>query len=185
MGIAQTGRHRGQTFPVEPPLTASRVALAAGDPAQTTVYFRNGTFVPAGRRDEQAAIDFATARLAAPRDLRDFRATPTDGGGRLVAFDDVTVWLSPDEIKHSGTIDLGRQAAAKISPNRPATTGGPTSHGRAPTSPERSAAHPSASCANTSSTRTAPLETGEHLIAREAIRPPLSRSAGGSASPPP
>ncbi|TDC69616.1 hypothetical protein E1200_07950 [Actinomadura sp. GC306] len=105
----------GRTIPLEPPLTVSPVVLAAGDPAQTTVYFRNGTFVPAGQRDDRAAIAFATERLAAPRDLRDFRATSADGGGRLVAFDDVTVWLSPDEIKHSGTIDLGRQAAAKIS----------------------------------------------------------------------
>lgn len=110
------GRVRGkQRRQVDPPLTASPGALAAGDPAQTTVYFRNGTLVPAGRRDPQAAIAFATDRLAAPRDLRDFRATAAADGGWLVAFADVTVHLSPDEIKHSDMIDLGRHAAAKLS----------------------------------------------------------------------
>ncbi|MFF5260019.1 hypothetical protein ACFY4C_13805 [Actinomadura viridis] len=109
----QRGRDK-QWRPADPPSTASPVALAAGDPAQTTVYFRNGTFVPAGHRDPQEAIAFATDRLATPRDLRDFRANAADGGW-LVSFADVTVHLSPDEVKHSDIIDLGRHAAAKIS----------------------------------------------------------------------
>ncbi|MFI0353333.1 hypothetical protein [Actinomadura sp. 9N407] len=101
--------------PADPPPTASPTALAAGDPAQTTVHFRNGTFVPAGRRDPQTAIAFAIERLSAPRELRAFRITDTADGGHLVAFADLTVHLSPDEIKHSGVADLGRHAAAKLS----------------------------------------------------------------------
>ncbi|TDC03239.1 hypothetical protein [Actinomadura bangladeshensis] len=100
--------------PPDPPARAARAALAAGDRTQTTVYFRNGTFVPAGTREPDPAAAFAAERLKAPRDPADFRTGPADDGGKLVAFPDLTVYLSPAEIKHAGAADLGRQALAKI-----------------------------------------------------------------------
>ena len=100
--------------PPEPPARATRAALAAGDRAQTTVYFRNGTFVPAGTREPDPAAAFASERLAASRDPGDFRIVPAKDGGRLVTFPDLTVYLAPTEIKHTGPADLGRQALAKI-----------------------------------------------------------------------
>lgn len=100
--------------PPDPPARATRAALTAGDRAQTTVYFRNGTFVPAGTREPDPAAAFATERLAAPRDPDDFRTAPADDGGQLVTFPDLTVYLAPAEIKHTGPADLGRQALAKI-----------------------------------------------------------------------
>ena len=101
--------------PPEPPATVSEAALAAGDRTQTTVYFRNGTFVPAGTREADSAANFAKERLAARRDPRDFRTAPAGDGGWLVTFPDLTVYLTQDETKHSGTADLGRHAFAKIS----------------------------------------------------------------------
>ncbi len=101
--------------PPEPPATVSEAALAAGDRTQTTVYFRNGTFVPAGTREADSATDFAKERLAAPRDPRDFRTATAGDGGWLVTFPDLTVYLTQEETKHSGTADLGRHALAKIS----------------------------------------------------------------------
>lgn len=100
--------------PPDPPARAARAALAAGDQAQTTVYFRNGTFVPAGTREPDPAAAFAEERLATPRDPDDFRTAPADDGGKLVIFPDLTVYLAPGEVKHAGTADLGRQALAKI-----------------------------------------------------------------------
>ncbi|WP_141576445.1 hypothetical protein [Actinomadura sp. WMMA1423] len=101
--------------PPEPPAVVSEAALAAGDRAQTTVYFRNGTFVPAGTREPDSAAAFAKERLAAPRDPRDFRAAPAgDGGGWLITFPDLTAYLDQEETKHTGTADLGRHALAKI-----------------------------------------------------------------------
>ncbi|MEU8346988.1 hypothetical protein AB0C74_35270 [Spirillospora sp. NPDC048832] len=100
--------------PSDPPARAPSAAIAAGDPTQTTVYFRNGTFVPAGTREPDEAVAFAGERLAAPRDPHDFRTGPASDGGRLVLFPDLTVYLAPGEIKHTETADLGRQALAKI-----------------------------------------------------------------------
>ncbi|MEU5996074.1 hypothetical protein ABZ806_44470 [Spirillospora sp. NPDC047418] len=100
--------------PPDPPARAARAALAAGDRAQTTVYFRNGTFVPAGTREPDAAAAFAAERLRAPRDPDDFRTVSEDDGGQLVTFPDLTVYLAPAEIKHARPADLGRQALAKI-----------------------------------------------------------------------
>jgi hypothetical protein len=100
--------------PPDPPARATRAALAAGDRSQTTVYFRNGTFVPAGTRGPDPAAAFAIERLTAPRDPDDFRIALADDGGRLVTFPDLTVYLAPAEIKHAGPPDLGRQALAKI-----------------------------------------------------------------------
>lgn len=105
---------RAMVRPSDPTPVTSAAALAAGDRAQATVYFRNGTFVPAGRRDPQAAKEFATERLTAPRGPADFRTAPADDGGHLVTFPDLTVYLSPDEAKHAGVRDLGRHAIAKI-----------------------------------------------------------------------
>lgn len=100
--------------PPDPPARAARAALAAGDRTQTTVYFRNGAFVPAGTREPDPAAAFAAERLRAPRDPADFRTGLAADGGQLVTFPDLTVYLSPAEIKHAGTADLGRQALAKI-----------------------------------------------------------------------
>lgn len=110
----ESARHRLIPRPPEPPARATRAALAADDRAQTTVYFRNGTFVPAGTREPDPAAAFAGERLAAPRDPGDFRIVPADDGGRLVTFPDLTVYLAPAEIKHTGPADLGRQALAKV-----------------------------------------------------------------------
>lgn len=100
--------------PADPPAAVSPAAMAAGDRAQTAVYFRNGTFVPAGRRDRRAATAFAVERLAAPRDTRGIRIAVAADGGRLVTFPDLAVYLAPDEIKHFGAPGLGRHALAKI-----------------------------------------------------------------------
>ncbi|GAA1824691.1 hypothetical protein [Actinomadura chokoriensis] len=110
----QSSRRLLTRRPPDRPARAARAALAAGDRAQTTVYFRNGTFVPAGTREPDPAAAFATERLRAPRDPADFRTVPADDDGRLVTFPDLTVYLSPDEIKHDSPADLGRQALAKI-----------------------------------------------------------------------
>ncbi|QKW35759.1 hypothetical protein HUT06_18380 [Actinomadura sp. NAK00032] len=110
----QSARRTLTRRPPDPPARAAPAALAAGDRAQTTVYFRNGTFAPAGTREPDPAAVFARERLTAPRDPDDFRTAPADDGGRLVVFPDLAVYLTPAEIKHAGAADLGRQALAKI-----------------------------------------------------------------------
>ncbi|WP_165495212.1 hypothetical protein [Actinomadura roseirufa] len=100
--------------PMDPVVRVAPAALEAADRDRTTVYFRNGAFVAAGERDPRAAADEAAAVLAALRDPAAFRVAETAGGGRLVIFPDVTVHLTPHEIKHAETRDLGRHARAKI-----------------------------------------------------------------------
>jgi hypothetical protein len=112
--IRRQSTRRTRTRPPEPPAIVSEAALTAGDRSQTTVYFRNGTFVPAGTREADSAAGFAGERLVGPLDPRDFRTAPADDGGWLVTFRDLTVHLAHDETKHSGTADLGRHALAKI-----------------------------------------------------------------------